>query len=866
VNAATATAVTTDSIDRGPDRTRLLTDVRLAGGVLSQAWPIETFIAVNPLGGFENLPFDQAVSRAGEVLGARGTLDESLFRRAHAEGRVTSEELLAAARRRVPAALAAEPIRVGGNPLAADELILCDLLHGDPAPPAGRAERTIAESLSPPIAAEIDAQTSKWVSAFLDGGQAGWTMPNREAGFHTAWRDLAARDRTLPKAVREGLKEIPERADDTALRALERLGVASADQRAYVRAHVTRMPGWSAQAKWQGEHGGGIDLLSLVAMRLAYEAGLLEDEFGAGSPAFGWTPSQGEHAGGPVPGPDPDDRASHVAAVLAPEDEPSAGELAAVSAVLGQLPVAERGLVWLDAYESHYRDRLVESLNVGSAGEAERPAAQLVCCIDARSEGLRRHVEQAGPYETLGFAGFFAVAIRYQSLAGGAPDALCPVLLEPSNEISEVPAGGAENLAARQLAGQRALAGAEDSFHSAEADIATPFVLAETTGWAAGPLAAAKTLFAGGYGSLRDRLNRSAVPPAPTVVTAEQGFTLEERSLFAEVALTMMGLTGPFGRLVVLSGHGSTTENNPYEAALDCGACGGNRGAPNARTAAAILNGSEVRSYLSGKGIEIPEDTWFVAAEHDTATDTVTLLDRHLIPESHLEEMDRFADDLATAGAELSAERSSTLPGAREGLSPSQAARHVRGRSTDWAQVFPEWGLAGNAAFIVGPRSMTRGLDLQRRTFLHSYEAGIDTEGEALETILTAPMVVAQWINCQYYFSTVDPVNFGAGSKTVHNVVGGVGVLAGHGGDLKLGLPWQSVADGDRLIHEPMRLLTIVQAPLERIDMLIERNTVLQELFGNGWVALCARGDADQPWKRHTPHGWKAWNEQEESK
>jgi uncharacterized protein YbcC (UPF0753/DUF2309 family) len=273
-----------------------------------------------------------------------------------------------------------------------------------------------------------------------------------------------------------------------------------------------------------------------------------------------------------------------------------------------------------------------------------------------------------------------------------------------------------------------------------------------------------------------------------------------------------------------------------------------------------------VREHLATRGIEIPDDTWFVAAEHDTATDRVTLLDRHLVPESHHGELDRMKADLVTAGAGLSAERCALMPGAPVDPGPETARRHVKARSTDWAQVFPEWGLAGNAAFIVGPRSVTRGLDLGRRTFLHSYEASVDTNGEALETILTAPMVVAQWINCQYYFSTVDPVSFGAGTKTVHNVVGGVGVLAGHGGDLQLGLPWQSVADGDRLIHEPMRLLTIVQAPLDRIDSIIERNTVLQELFGNGWVALAARGAAEEPWMRHTHHGWKAWNKEEATK
>ena len=194
-------------------------------------------------------------------------------------------------------------------------------------------------------------------------------------------------------------------------------------------------------------------------------------------------------------------------------------------------------------------------------------------------------------------------------------------------------------------------------------------------------------------------------------------------------------------------------------------------------------------------------------------------------------------------------------------MSPSRAFRHVTARSSDWAQVYPEWGLAGNAAFIVAPRSVTRGIDLQRRTFLHSYEADVDTDGSALETILTAPLVVAQWINCQYYFSTVAPQVFGAGTKTIHNVVGTVGVIAGHNGDLQLGLPWQSVSDGQRLLHEPQRLLAVVQAPYARIDMIVARNPILQQLFGNDWVALAARAQPGEPWQRWTRAGWRPWTE-----
>ena len=209
------------------------------------------------------------------------------------------------------------------------------------------------------------------------------------------------------------------------------------------------------------------------------------------------------------------------------------------------------------------------------------------------------------------------------------------------------------------------------------------------------------------------------------------------------------------------------------------------------------------------------------------------------------------------AGERLARERAGRLPG-----DPGK----VRVRGYDWAQVRPEWGLAGNAGFVVGPRSITAGLDLACRVFLHSYDAESDEDGSALETIMTAPLVVGQWISAQYYFSAVDPDQFGAGDKTLHNPVGGIGVVLGEGGDLQVGLPAQAVGVGDRRMHEPLRLLAVIQAPLERTEAIIQRNQVLRELIGGKWITVAGRSQGDEHWSIRSPDGtWTTWVPADES-
>lgn len=650
----------------------------------------------------------------------------------------------------------------------------------------------------------VNREMIKWCSAYFDEGQAAIPMPGREAGLYRAFTELARYDSRLNQSQAEDslLASLPESPEDAIAECLDKMGIAGDQKEEFVRQILAALPGWSGYVKWKENWQSPAEHTKRPATLVDYVAVQLV-----------------------------------LTRLLWPEAYVSRSLETPKPPFLSELPVREA------AFRKALFDELLTKTSAGVSPQPARPDAQLVFCIDVRSEPFRRALEAEGNYETLGFAGFFGLPVQVKGLDDDKPHDSCPVLLKPRHLICDHAVDSHTSCVQRHDQGRSLLRMQKSFYQWLKYNFATPFALVEMLGPWFGWKMLART-FAPSLSSGWEATTRATVMPPVRTEPSLQGIGLSEQVDYGESALRIMGLTENLAPLVVLCGHGSSTNNNAYASALDCGACGGNHGGGNARILAAILNSPPVRSQLADRGLAIPSDTLFVAAEHNTTTDHVELYESRGQSERQQEMLDSLRADLAKARIANAKARTETfgLPM----LHGDRAVRETKRRSSDWAEVRPEWGLARNAAFIVGPRERTKAIDLQGRCFLQSYDWKTDSTGKFLTTILTAPMVVAQWINSQYLFSTLNNVAYGAGSKVTHNVTGKVGVMQGNASDLMHGLPLQSVyaADGQPY-HEPLRLLTVVYAPRSMLDAIIHTQDVLKKLFGNGWVALACIDPCD---------------------
>ncbi len=801
-NAAGLSAPDQALIDQACDR---------ACAAIAPAWPLDRSIAVNPHWGRVERPLLEVAARMAVLGGIRVLPPRRHLRQVWQEGRVSEADLQIAIDELGPDA-ARLTVADCLDALDADTLppqlpLLIDVLDDDP-----RRHTRLAWRQA------ITHQVSQTCAAFFDRQQADW-HPDRPHDLYTFWRDTLVHDHGI--GVLMGLPDLGRRLDglpatraDAERWVLQRLGLPPAVWADYLESALLTVNGWAswcAYVGWEARLAGGTDgsLRDLLAIRLAWGAILLDDR---------------DHA---------DTRRAFAALQ---------SDWGRATRRLQQAREALRpDLVWQRAMEVAYQRTLVQRLKVpGPVPEPQAPEdsvveVQAAFCIDVRSEPLRRALEATWPaIQTLGFAGFFGVPAAYTPLGTGARRPQLPGLLAPGMEVTDRVDGDQDPQAAQ--ARQRRLA-MVDAWQASTRWPAAAFSFVEVAG--AGYLGRlVNWLRPGATDRPRDDLHGLPARYRPVCRPALAGVDLEGRIGLASKVLQAMGLVSDFAPLVLLVGHGSQSENNAHAAALDCGACCGQTGEVNARVLARVLNEPAVREGLRQQGVVIPAQTAFVPALHNTTTDEIEVFDIDTLPDAARAAWERLKPVLAQAGDQVRRERAVRL-----GLDPRTGARalldQLRRRASDGAQTRPEWGLAGNAAFLIAPRQRSRHAVLDGRSFLHDYDAAKDTDGSVLELLMTAPMLVTHWINWQYHASTCDPQHLGSGNKLLHNVVGGdIGVFEGNGGDLRIGLSLQSLHDGRRWVHDPLRLTVVIDAPAASIDRIVERHAIVRQLLDNGWLHL----------------------------
>jgi uncharacterized protein YbcC (UPF0753/DUF2309 family) len=824
--------------DRDPDGhqdSEIHAAIDCACARIAPTWPLDRFIAVNPYWGQLERTMPAAAAQLAVLSGSPILMPRSGFRAEWDAGRVRPAHLQSA-------------IEAAGASCTVDELVAS--LQA-PAGLPGRlplatdlvdAHRDLGHAMA--WRDYVTHHVSQCCAAYFDQGQAAWG-PDHEGGLYPSWLRQSAHDFGPAMLMGDGgftrrLAALPAQPQALIATALRTLGLPEAAYEPYCTALLMSINGWAswcAYQRWQARlmQRDDAQIVHLLAVRMAWE----------------WLLHDGHPEAGVADG---------LRTTWRDCDSAFAQARAA----------QQHDWLWQAALERSYQQPLCSALTAPPPAqpEARRPAVQAVFCIDVRSEVYRRALEASSPdVQTLGFAGFFGLPIAYQPLGSALQRPQLPGLLAPAFCVTDECAESTEHtdaagpaLGAVLAQRRRKLLQAGQQWQAFRSGAGSGFSFVESCG-----LLYAAKLFKRRLGSTTPErradqaglsaARRDALCPR---LPAHGGPDLAARCTLAARVLNAMGLKAGLARLVLLAGHGGQSANNPHAAGLDCGACGGQTGEVNARVLAQLLNDPAVRRGLPAYGVDVSDDTVFVAGLHNTTTDDLVLHDTDRLPDSHAADLARLQDGLAAAGRRARAERAATLGLGALSAQPDALHAAVQARACDWAQTRPEWGLAGCASFIVAPRNRTRHLNLGGRSFLHEYRWQDDPGFKVLEGVMTAPMVVTHWINLQYHASVVDPRRYGSGNKLLHNVVGGhIGVFEGNGGDLRIGLPLQSVHDGTDWRHTPLRLSVFIQAPQSPIDRIMAEHDTVRQLVDNDWLHLFRLDDTAGCWRYTAGSGWQ---------
>lgn len=702
------------------------------------------------------------------------------------------------------------------------------------------------------IGDELNHHMIKWCKLFLDKSQAMWNMPLREQGFYQAWRKLAPYDPAI-KSIRKQLKGLPKEADQALKEALDNLAIPEANRQSYLEAHLLALPGWAGMMLWHAQQSTSTKslLTEYLAVRGTMECALMRPYL-------------------PLP-------------VQISEDEGLLEKLIESWLHWGKMSLNEwstipfteqkarltlayrfdkvlQNRLWLEAWEKTYENQLKEKV-IPTHSEKDNQTtalAQLAFCIDVRSEPFRLELEKAGPFETLGTAGFFGLPIETCEVGTSHTHKSLPVMNQPKVKINEtIPESNLEQYVQRKQAAGLS----KSTFNVLKHNMVSSVMLPEISGPWLTLQTFTRSFIPRQAGETIRKIKEKAFRKPDTQLSIDHkpasdddlpiGFTDEEKVSYVRQALKTMGLTDNFSPLVVICGHGSRSVNNPYASSLDCGACGGASSGFNARVLASLANLNKVREVLKEEGILIPDDTVFAAAEHITSIDELHWIYVPNLSKRAKEAFNHINAILPKVSEGANAKRMPLLPNTDTThlKQPKLEAKH---RSDDWSEVRPEWGLARNAAFIIGERELTKECNLDGRVFLQNYHWEKDKTGDILANIINGPVTVTQWINLQYYASTVAPHYYGSGDKTTQTVTDGIGVMQGNSSDLLTGLPYQSVMQSDtEMYHEPLRLLVVIQAPREYIIKLLTNIPEFQQKVQNGWLRLASID----------PEGnWESWS------